>query len=410
MGNFSKRHNGKVVGSDSSDRPGWKGPGYVKKAEPKPKKLKEEPETVEPEVPQHVLPVELQQLLLNIFKDAFPDLIVSNDLKPTLQEVKQALYERDFARAFGKQEYLEAYSVRWSPSRALCYASILVELRQHLNGIPLQRTQQETGKDPVESSETTGATLPVVSLGGGAAETIAFGALSRYTQLASNLPDTPTDIAEGAEGLAQDFGGLSIRDIWKTIDLILLDNAAWGDVVSRLQKGLISLPVLSKYANASTREANRSLLTEGDLATTFQCQDVLGLSPSQLKKLVGTSPMLITILFTLNELYTASIAKTTALLLNLTAAVSQGTLLLVVDSPGSYSETTIGKEAKKYPMHFLLDHTLIGKSKAKGGENAPPTWEKIISEDSKWFRRPKEIKYLIELEDMRYQLHLYRRL
>lgn len=61
------------------------------------------------------IPLELQQLLLNIFKDVFHEVLDGEDLKKTLQEVKGALYERDFERAFGKDEFLEAYSVRWSP-------------------------------------------------------------------------------------------------------------------------------------------------------------------------------------------------------------------------------------------------------------------------------------------------------
>jgi 25S rRNA (uracil2843-N3)-methyltransferase len=114
-GRFQKAY-GKVVGERSHDnRPGWKGPGYQKpkeKAKPKvsPKsKGDEEPETIS------LVPLELQQIVLNIFRDVFSDVITSDQLKETLQEVKGALYERDFERAFGNKEYLEAYALRWSP-------------------------------------------------------------------------------------------------------------------------------------------------------------------------------------------------------------------------------------------------------------------------------------------------------
>lgn len=120
---------GKVVGKDSADRPGWKGPGYQKpkkapdhKATPGKEKDRELEEI---EDPLNMIPVELQQLLLNIFKDAFPDTLASGTLQPLLQDVKTALYDRDFGRAFGTQEYLEAYSIRWSP------VSEILDLQQH---------------------------------------------------------------------------------------------------------------------------------------------------------------------------------------------------------------------------------------------------------------------------------------
>ncbi|KAL3422486.1 hypothetical protein PVAG01_06642 [Phlyctema vagabunda] len=407
MGKFAKRHGGKVVGSDSSDRPGWKGPGYIKKADPKPKKMQKAVVEVEDEeeVPQHVLPVELQQLLLGIFKDAFPELIVSDELKPTLQEVKQALYARDFARAFGKDEFLEAYAIRWSPSRALCYASILVELRQHLQAISVSGT---SGSDGNESNVSI---LHAVAFGGGAAEVVAFGGLHRYLRDASAREDVDEATAETSDDVAAELDALSLATKTENkTELVLMDTAKWGDVVARLDKGLSSLPSISKYASASAKAAVRSLLPASDLAATFDCEDVLALSPERLEEVIGKRPMLLTLLFTLNELYTASIAKTTSFLLSMANAVKPGTLLLVVDSPGSYSETTVGKEAKKYPMHFLLDHTLIGPGKTKDGVAIKPTWEKIVSEDSRWFRLPKDARYPIDLEDMRYQLHLYRRL
>jgi 25S rRNA (uracil2843-N3)-methyltransferase len=93
----------------------------------------------------------------------------------------------------------------------------------------------------------------------------------------------------------------------------------------------------------------------------------------------------------------------------MTAAVKPGSLLLVMDSPGSYSETIVGNEAKKYPMQWLLDHTLLETQKL-GANESIPQWEKLISEDSKWFRIAETLHYPIPLENMRYQIHLYRRL
>jgi 25S rRNA (uracil2843-N3)-methyltransferase len=394
-GKFGKDY-GKVVGKDSKSRPGWKGPGYVKKAEPpskaKPTQAEKSDSPTEP-----LLPINLQQLLLNIFRDSFPGILTSDALQPLLQTVKTALYQRDFTRAFGRDDHLEAYSVRWSPSRALGYATILIDLRKHLAGINVE-PETVNGKDSASASP-----LRVVCFGGGAAEVVAFGG---FLRLVKDSASTTQDVAnDDAEALSS---SLSISDGAAAIDLVLVDTAEWRTVVAKLHQGLTSPPPLSKYASTSVREANSSLISVQNLTATFRSEDALKLSQSQLSELVGKQPMLVTLLFTLNELYTTSIGKTTEFLLNLTMVTQPGVLLLVVDSPGSYSETTVGSEAKKYPMKWLLDRTLMETEKSSGEETSA-SWEKVIAEDSQWFRLPEGLRYPISLENMRYQVHLYRR-
>lgn len=404
-GKFGKDY-GKVVGKDSKNRPGWKGPGYVKKAEP-PAKTKSAKEEKSDEAAVQLLPLELQQLLLNVFKCTFPEVVTSDGLQPLLQSVKSALYERDFARAFGTEGYLEAYSVRWSPSRALCYVSIFVDLWKHLAAIKVEpETGQAKDNHPnPEITDTSQSTLRVASFGGGAAEVVAFGGLIRYLQCYTTTKDSTEVLSDHGKG----FSNLSIPNQAAKINLELVDTADWKTVVDKLYQGLLTPPPLSKYASASAKEANLSLISAGSMAAQFRIEDALQLDLSQLSTLLGQKPLLLTLLFTLNELYTTSIPKTTKFLLNLTLAARPGTLLLVVDSPGSYSETTIGSEAKQYPMKFLLDHTLMETAKTRGEETVP-NWEKVISEDSQWFRLPEGLWYPIPLENMRYQIHLYRRI
>lgn len=125
-----------------------------------------------------------------------------------------------------------------------------------------------------------------------------------------------------------------------------------------------------------------------------------------LKELLGSEPLTVTLMFTLNELYTnGGIGKTTKFLKLLSEMLPDRSLLLVVDSPGSYSEAAVGKEKKRYPMQWLLDHTLMDvRAASKDYE-----WEKLESHDSIWFRLPEELSYPIQLENMRYQMHLYQR-
>lgn len=395
-GRFGKDY-GKVVGKDSPSRPGWKGPGYVKKSEPpaKAKAKTSSPESLNV-ASEPVIPIELQQLLLDIFRNTFPEILAADTLQSMLQDVKAALYDRDFSRAFGKPEFLTAYSVRWSPSRALCYLFILAGIQELLAQLMCLDAEEQ---EDLASPSTRKSSLKVVCFGGGAAEVIAFGGFLKFL---NNTMSTDTTVAE-------ELVNLSLSASGPGINLHLVDTAQWGDTVQMLSSGLHTPPPLSKYASSAAREANSALLPAGSITTTFQANDVLDLSQDHLNNIAGKRPVLLTLFFTLNELYAASIGKTTALLLKLTLVAKPGTLLLVVDSPGSYSETTVGKDAKKYPIQWLLDHALLETEKSRG-EESTASWRKLFSDDSRWFRLPDSLRYPIPLENMRYQISLYQRL
>ncbi|ORY68704.1 uncharacterized protein BCR38DRAFT_334501 [Pseudomassariella vexata] len=320
-----------------------------------------------------VSPQELkhQQTLLNIFIDTFSSVFRADDFASVLQEVKQALYNREFAKAFGKEGYLDVYAARWSPTRALCYARVLGEIEEHLRE---EGKGSEGGGNEVERRNKQ-SPLKVLAIGGGAAEIVSFASfLSRN----------------------EEFSG----------DLTLLDTGPWKGVIDKLSTTLRTPPQLSKYASATAKATNAALTPESRLRWTFAQQDILDLTKEQLAEVLGTDALLVTLLFTLNELYTSGgIAKTTSFLRTLTTSIPINSLLLVVDSPGSYSEASIGKEARKYPMQWLLNHTLLNDSKL-------PTdgckWEKLESHDSIWFRVAELLRYPVALENMRYQMHLYR--
>lgn len=347
-----------------------------KKPRPKaPESRKASKETAKPEAARarNHFDAQQQQAILNVFQDAFGELLSSDGLSTVLQEVKQALFNRDFAKAFGQEEYLDVYAARWSPTRALCYGSVLQTIKPHLDTIC--RFHPGEGDGPNEPSQPA---LRMVSIGGGAAETAAFGAF---------LGRTGNDGPRGS--------------------IHVVDSAPWARVVEKLRAGLTTPPRLSKYASAAAREANAAVVSPARLSVTFAQHDVFALGRAGLAGHVGGErPVLATLLFTLNELFTfGGVGKTTAFLLDLTAVLPAGSLLLVVDSPGSYSETVVGKQARRYPMQWLLDRILLPS------ENAPVEgrrWTKLESLDSVWFRLPEALDYPIPLEDMRYQMHLYR--
>lgn len=382
------------------DWPQWKGPKFTpKKNQPKPKPKVVKEEVTLPEIP---LPIELLQVLLNFFRDNFPLVLESDTLNPLLQEVKTALFDRDFERAFGRGDYLEAYAVRWSPSRSLAYACILADLREHFSlFFPLQ--EENVSRPEPENDESVSVAISekapgrVVCFGGCAAEVVGFGGFLRHLQVTES---------QAEDDDSKEHVSASVPE--PSMDLTLVDTAAWAEVVGKLSNALKSPPVLSKYASTAARAAARPLIEKEDFSSTFVQADVLNQSKPDFQNIFGESPCIITLLFTLNELYTASIPKATAFLLNLTASTKPGSLLLVVDSPGSYSQATLGEQAKKYPMQWLMDHTLLEKTKPDG-PNSPACWDKVMSDESRWFRLPEGLRYPIPLENMRYQVHLFRR-
>ncbi|CRK38446.1 hypothetical protein BN1708_007769, partial [Verticillium longisporum] len=391
----------------SQNAPSGQKPSWTKKKlskTTKPKKASVETPEEEPATPG--LPLVLQQRILDIFRNTFADLFVAAAteedrdafvLTPLLQEIKAALFARNFDAAFSnaRPALLDAYAARWSPTRALAYAAALTGLTEHLETLMLP-VEEASAEDAEVSGSPEGSkkNLRVVSFGGGAAEIAAFAA---YLHLV-NAAKTPEDNGEPLTG---------------TIDLV--DSAPWGPVVEALHGSLTTLPALSKYASAVAKATNAALVDPDLLSSAFTRDNALTMSRDQLAGRLETAngdgtPLLVTLLFTLNELYTTGgIGKTTAFLMNLTATVPEGSLLLVLDSPGSYSEAAVGKESKKYPMHWLMDHCLL---KPEQRESAQSTggryWEKIDSQDSVWFRLSESVTYPIPLENMRYQLHLYR--
>ncbi|KAF2681576.1 hypothetical protein K458DRAFT_76155 [Lentithecium fluviatile CBS 122367] len=318
--------------------------------------------------PPSAIPLELQQLLLNIFRSSFSERFES-DITPLLQEVKGHLYNRDFLAAFGKEEYLEVYAARWSPSRALGYLEVLESLRKEMQ--PFSTVDEES----------EGSRWKVACLGGGAgAEIVALGGFLKWLEMR----------VEEERG--------------REMNLVAIDIADWGNVVEKLQQGLVTKPPLSKYASTAAQAANVALLHPACLNVSFKQHDVLNAPFSSLSPLVQDTN-LVTLLFTLNELYSTSISLTQQFLLNLTSSLRPGSFLLVVDSPGSYSSVSLNGAEKKYPMQWLLDHTLLEEERG-----AEPRWEKVKEDESRWFRLDEKLKYPIELENMRFQLHFYRRL
>jgi 25S rRNA (uracil2843-N3)-methyltransferase len=307
----------------------------------------------------------LQQRCLNIIRDSlWGDDIAA--FEQTLQEVKGHLYNRDFARAFGSEHYLRAYAIRWSAARALGYLQVF----EDINKFVLEQSRAAPGDQ----------SMKILGIGAGAGAELV--SIAGWLNLNDNSAGANVD---------------------KTaVDVNLVDIAKWQPISDKLAEAALSMPVLSKYASAAVRAAAAPMITREKFEAKCEQADVLEWDEQTVAQKARDAD-LTTIMFTLNELYSTSVPKTQKFLKNLTTSMHVGSLLLIVDSPGSYSTVSINGAEKKYPMQWLLDHTLLGAFPEEA------LWEKVLTDESKWFRVPEGLQYPIELENMRYQIHLYKR-
>jgi 25S rRNA (uracil2843-N3)-methyltransferase len=406
------------------------------------------------------IPLTLQQLLLNVFKtalltsggphdhdhqnehraqtpraeaDSEPEAQTTApagkdelDIKSLVQTIKSHLYNRDFDSAFADadEDLLRAYALRWSASRALGYAGIFkAVLRTLLSGSDGAEAQAQAQAQEQQTNH-------IVCIGGGAgAEIMALATAWRdmmdETALSDSVSRVSLEDESSGQGLNQDTTTAATSSPRPGLAVTAVDIADWSSVVDRLARTIRSPAV------PATKSHPAPLQSEGadSFVVRFERANVLSLAEEGLRKLLhlqdAAAPartVLVTLMFTLNELFSTSMAKTTEFLLRATDMLTAGTVFLVVDSPGSYSTLKLGKSAKKdaeadgasaapqerrYPMKFLLDHTLLSVAAGK--------WEKVYEQDSRWWRRDAaRLRYYVGegagLEDMRFQIHVYRRL
>ncbi|KAK6216073.1 hypothetical protein LQW54_003848 [Pestalotiopsis sp. IQ-011] len=373
----------------SSSRPVERNSGLTKKAAPRRPQPPSAPQAPAPSLQKTFLPVELQQLILDVFRVTFPASQDFEALKPLLALINDPLVQGDFETAFGTDEFRDGYAIRWSPSRALMYSDVLAQICDEHRGCPwAEQLLGDGAAGPVR----------VLCLGGGAAELMALAGLLRYRR-------------EDAAGRPEAASSPPLAPI---IDIHQVDAADWSGIVSRLNTALITPPELSKYASAAARAQNASFLSPQAFATNFTKTDVLKLTVEDLQSMMRSDVTLVTLLFTLNDLYKTSIPRATSLLRNLSALAPRGCLLLAIDAHEA-TATAVGPrdgQEKAYPMSWLLDKALIPNQGPAGEASAPPpVWEKLVDDTNRLCKFPeKGLNYPAGLENLKVQVHLFRRL
>lgn len=404
-----------VVAASIKERPDWKGPGFVKKVSKKKdaplQSIAKAPSDLKAQ--QQCLPVELQQLVLDIFRTSFPACQDYDSLKLVLQEVREALEERDFERAFGKRECREAFVVRWCPNRALLFAHVILGICEGFSEEPWIRSLCGVNKELKDDEEGRREVLSsnVVCFGSGPAELMALAAVLRHIQPSSR--GYPQLISETLSHASTPEPPVCRSP---TPQMHILNASPWSSAINALTSTLITPPILSKYASATAKANNVSFLRQGCMETTFHEISILEASQEILSSTLGSKPVLITICYTLNDLHMSSVAKTAAFLLKLTIVAPKNSLLLVIDSPEADLEAAASRGPKvsenkgksRYSMQYLMDLVLLEKGLGKS-EGEEPAWEKLVGDGSRIFKLDERLKYPISLENMRAQVYLFRR-
>jgi len=301
----------------------------------------------------------------------------------------------DYQQAFSRLDWIEAYSVRWGPNRALLCATILAEICQEFSEEACIKKffnpeeVEKTGMCIPELSESTGSLPDVVCFGGGATELMAFAALLRHLRPQSTILKP----AQAPKSSAQ------------TVNLQLIDLADWRSVTSTLLSKLITPPLLSKFASQAAKDNNQPFIPSDTINSILLQDNILNATQAELAGMLGSQPSLITLIFTLNDLHSLSTAKSAAFLLKLTLATPQDSLLLVVDSAEPFGT---GEKLRGYGMKKLLDFVLLGK-RAPDDVDTNPAWKELVREESRLFKLHETLRFPVSLDNIRFQVHLFKR-
>ncbi|GKU05965.1 hypothetical protein FLAG1_01125 [Fusarium langsethiae] len=369
-------------------RPGWTGPSYIRKpAKQTPAAVKENSSIEQIQS----LSIKHQQLILDTVRTAFPAVDEFSALRPVLHAVREALEQKDYCKAFGTEEFLEAYTIRWSPSRALTTANVLAWMCSEMGEAAwVKQFLHDDGQKPSK----------IVCIGRGGSDLLACAALLKHSHQ-SKLDE------------------ISHEDS-PLVDLNLIDRHDWSGVVTKLQHTLTHAPPLSKYATAKAHASNVPAIPSQVLNLAVNRLDILESGSTDLAAMIGPNPALITLFFTLHELYSISIPKTTAFLLRLTSEAPKGSLLLIVDSPGAdvaLPDSSNKGQEKRYPIEWLLYQALLPPKRRPSvstdseEEEEKTAWAKLIDGGhEKEYKLPAGLRFPGSLENIRLQAHLLERL
>ncbi|GHJ87256.1 hypothetical protein NliqN6_3658 [Naganishia liquefaciens] len=370
--------------------------GVVKTNHPK-RKLHHPPQPNAPAPSTAALPIHkqpallIERRLLTALSLTLEQALADPNLTVKIQQIKALLYAKRFLEVFEREQWLDVYAARWVPSRVLAFREIFAEVEL------LERRREIAdilGRDGADAGGMDGPQR-VVCLGGGAgSEFIALAGIVAQRMEVSDEQDTPQESSTDP------------------LEVHLVDIGPYA-------------PLMDRFAESAIPR----LVTASDAITgTFHQTDILSPSAEPLLRSLlhrdsSAPPPIVTLLFTLTELFIQSRPATVAFLQKMTTLAPRGTLFLIVDAANEEaSAVSVGKEGRSWSLATVMDGVLCAMptqtTAAAAAEDTPApgtrsraAWKKLEAEDSKWFRLREGLQehYPIKLENARYWLRLYRR-
>ncbi|KAJ3046369.1 hypothetical protein HK097_000910 [Rhizophlyctis rosea] len=294
-----------------------------------------------------------EQALLNTITNALSTTFTSPDFATHLRTIKSLFYDRKYVEIFTNADLLPVYAAEYIPGRALCYRDLFMKRKELRDAI-----------------SRDGAHVYCLGSGNGSELMGIAGALVGMHELPKNVTELDVNHVTKSNSTEESKP--------PHITIHCQDLSSYGPVLPSLLTSITTiLPIPPSLITLES--STHDLLTHSTPLQTTQLQ----------------SATLITALFLFNELLTTSKSQFIRFISEMIQTTKPGTLLLVVDSAGSFSEVTIGSEKRTYMVYHLLD--AIG------------ALECLVKEDSIWYRFPEALKYPLKINNMRYFLRLYRK-
>lgn len=172
-----------------------------------------------------------------------------------------------------------------------------------------------------------------------------------------------------------------------SVNLTICDIADWSNVCDALESSC------DEVLNDSELRL-RTNYVHADLLDEFStCENPAVYTP------LFEKSNLITFMFVLNELFATSKRDTVTMLQNLIQSMTSGSMLLVVESAGSFSEIQVGSSDTPFMVYKLLDGIRV--------------LDKIDGNDAQWFRYDKRMEQSMSplpLNNMRYFWRIYKKI
>ncbi len=306
----------------------------------------------------------VHQAFLDLLSKHFHPILSQKSYTEQLQQIKAHFYNRAYEEVFKEEESSVVYAVRYLPSRALAYADLF--LTSPILDVlypPLPRhylaTRNTHGNVARMEEGKEGKLSNVLAIGAGVgSEICATYLIPRMAKALQDRDDTHLE---------------------QSIHFEIIDHAPYGPFLESL---------VSVLNGIGSDDAGN-----GRIRHRYHRQDVLKwcTSPEFGGLLRETS--LLTFMFVLNELFTASALETVRLIGIVKEHLPRGSHVLLVESAGELSQVKVGEEREPRMIYSFWDHL--------------PGFECVLSEDRKWYRVNKELKYDLGLENMAYFIRLY---